>query len=80
MIVGPDYGSTERKTIPEDERDVAYDLKTIWDAEGVMRYSPLFYGYYGNEDKIGDVYRLPLAYLMVTLVSFAYSFIVVLKK
>ncbi|XP_076457549.1 transmembrane channel-like protein 1 [Babylonia areolata] len=79
-LVGQDYGATMRKTIPENEEHTAYDLKTIWNAAGVMRYSPLFYGYYGNEPTIGSGYRLPLAYLVTTLVSFAYSFIVVLKK
>ena len=33
MLVGPDYGTTDRKRIPEDELATAYDLKTIWDAE-----------------------------------------------
>ncbi|KAK7506207.1 hypothetical protein BaRGS_00002319 [Batillaria attramentaria] len=80
MLVGDSYGTTERKTIPEDEKYTAYDLKTIWDAEGVMRYSLLFYGYYGNAEFIGNGYRLPLAYLLTSLASFAYSFIVVLKK
>jgi hypothetical protein len=48
--------------------------------QGVMRYSPLFYGYYSNNDTIGQGYRLPLAYMVVNLLSFAYSFIVVLRK
>ncbi|KAL8619217.1 hypothetical protein ACOMHN_049999 [Nucella lapillus] len=80
MLVGPDYGTPPRKQIPDDELPTAYDLKTIWSAEGVLRYSPIFYGYYGNADIIGNGYRLPLAYLVTTLISFAYSFIVVLKK
>lgn len=48
--------------------------------QGIARYSPLFYGYYGNAEVIGQGYRLPLAYMVTTLLAFAYSFIAVLQK
>ncbi|TNN75623.1 Transmembrane channel-like protein 3 [Liparis tanakae] len=49
--------------------------------EGYLQYSVLFYGYYGRLRKIGSAgYRLPLAYFMVGMAVFAYSFIIVLRK
>lgn len=33
LLVGDKYGTTERKSIPEDEQSTAYDLMTILDAE-----------------------------------------------
>ncbi|XP_065590032.1 transmembrane channel-like protein 3 isoform X1 [Cyrtonyx montezumae] len=48
---------------------------------GYLQYSVLFYGYYGSERKIGKAgYRLPLAYFLVGMAVFAYSFIILLKK
>ncbi|OWK62133.1 Transmembrane channel-like protein 3 [Lonchura striata] len=49
--------------------------------EGYLQYSVLFYGYYGRDRKIGKAgYRLPLAYFLVGMAVFAYSFIILLKK
>ncbi|KAB0405101.1 hypothetical protein E2I00_016422 [Balaenoptera physalus] len=49
--------------------------------EGYLQYSVLFYGYYGSERRIGRAgYRLPLAYFLVGMAVFAYSFIILLKK
>ncbi|KAJ7311061.1 hypothetical protein JRQ81_006659 [Phrynocephalus forsythii] len=49
--------------------------------EGYLQYSVLFYGYYGQARKIGAAgYRLPLAYFLVGMAVFAYSFIILLKK
>ncbi|TSK53822.1 Transmembrane channel-like protein 3 [Bagarius yarrelli] len=49
--------------------------------EGYLQYSVLFYGYYGNVRKIGRAgYRLPLAYFLVGMAVFAYSFITLLRK
>ncbi|GFN91241.1 transmembrane channel-like protein [Plakobranchus ocellatus] len=79
LLVGSNSGSNTRKQVPESDREIQADLKTIWNAEGIVQYSPTFYGYYGNEDKIGQGYRLPLAYLVTGLAAFAFSFIVVLK-
>ncbi|KAI6077777.1 Transmembrane channel-like protein 3 isoform X1 [Aix galericulata] len=48
---------------------------------GYLQYSVLFYGYYGRDRKIGKAgYRLPLAYFLVGMAVFAYSFIILLKK
>lgn len=49
--------------------------------QGYLQYSVLFYGYYGRERRIGRAgYRLPLAYFLVGMAVFAYSFVILLKK
>lgn len=49
--------------------------------QGYLQYSVLFYGYYGRVRKIGRAgYRLPLAYFLVGMAVFAYSFIFLLRK
>lgn len=49
--------------------------------QGYLQYSVLFYGYYGRMRKIGSAgYRLPLAYFLVGMAVFAYSFIILLRK
>ncbi|POI32252.1 hypothetical protein CIB84_003997 [Bambusicola thoracicus] len=53
----------------------------LWSLQGYLQYSVLFYGYYGSDRKIGKAgYRLPLAYFLVGMAVFAYSFIILLKK
>lgn len=50
-------------------------------SQGYLQYSVLFYGYYGRVRKIGSAgYRLPLAYFLVGMAVFAYSFIILLRK
>ncbi|XP_052105777.1 transmembrane channel-like protein 2, partial [Mytilus californianus] len=80
ILFGRPSGSVGYKTIPEDEKETASDLKSIWDAEGIVKYSLLFYGYYGHDKQIGNSYRLPLAYMVIGLAGFAFSFIVVLRQ
>jgi len=49
-----------------------------------FRYSPLFYGYYLNDEWIGSSgfmkYPLPLAYFVATLIVFGCSFYAILRK
>lgn len=53
----------------------------VFHSQGYLQYSVLFYGYYGNVRKIGSAgYRLPLAYFLVGMAVFAYSFITLLRK
>ena len=54
---------------------------SVLSSQGYLQYSVLFYGYYGRERRIGrGGYRLPLAYFLVGMAVFAYSFIILLKK
>ncbi|XP_075287866.1 transmembrane channel-like protein 3 [Opisthocomus hoazin] len=81
ILAGAPFGSTVSKTIPKERIASAQDLDTIWSLGGYLQYSVLFYGYYGHERKIGKSgYRLPLAYFLVGMAVFAYSFIILLKK
>ncbi|NXV48100.1 TMC3 protein, partial [Uria aalge] len=83
LLAGAPFGSTVSKTIPKDHIKSAQDLDTIWlwSLQGYLQYSVLFYGYYGHDRKIGKAgYRLPLAYFLVGMAVFAYSFIILLKK
>uniref|UniRef100_A0A452FJA4 Transmembrane channel-like protein n=1 Tax=Capra hircus TaxID=9925 RepID=A0A452FJA4_CAPHI len=81
LIAGQPFGSTASKTIPKEHIASAQDLDTVWSLGGYLQYSVLFYGYYGRERQIGRAgYRLPLAYFLVGMAVFAYSFIILLKK
>ncbi|XP_040425686.1 transmembrane channel-like protein 3 isoform X2 [Cygnus olor] len=81
LLAGAPFGSTVSKTIPKERIASAQDLDTIWSLGGYLQYSVLFYGYYGRDRKIGKAgYRLPLAYFLVGMAVFAYSFIILLKK
>ncbi|XP_075711358.1 transmembrane channel-like protein 3 [Rhinoderma darwinii] len=81
ILAGAPFGSTVNKKIPDKEFSSAQDLNTIWSLGGYLQYSVLFYGYYGRERKIGRAgYRLPLAYFLVGMAVFAYSFIILLRK
>ncbi|KAG7481820.1 transmembrane channel 3 [Solea senegalensis] len=81
LLAGAPFGTTRSKTIPKDLLPSAQDLDTIWSLGGYLQYSVLFYGYYGRVRKIGSAgYRLPLAYFLVGMAVFAYSFIILLRK
>uniref|UniRef100_A0A1I7YCA8 TMC domain-containing protein n=1 Tax=Steinernema glaseri TaxID=37863 RepID=A0A1I7YCA8_9BILA len=71
-----------RKVIPPEERKHADELQVVWHFDGYLRYSPLFYGYYSNDDYVGTNvrYALPLAYFVITLLIFGYSFFAILRK
>lgn len=34
----------ERKVMLKSERDIAPNFLTVWDFEGFLKYSPIFYG------------------------------------
>ncbi|KAJ8398312.1 hypothetical protein AAFF_G00428820 [Aldrovandia affinis] len=86
LLAGAAFGTTRSKTIPKEHLNSAQDLDTIWSLgarlrSGYLQYSVLFYGYYGRVRKIGSAgYRLPLAYFLVGMAVFAYSFIILLRK
>ena len=48
-ILAADWNETgARKKMLPVEQYYAYNLKVMWDFEGILRYSPIFYGYYNN--------------------------------
>ncbi|KAG7189819.1 hypothetical protein KM043_017479 [Ampulex compressa] len=69
----------ERKIMLKEESVKSKHLLTLWEFEGVLKYSPFFYGWYTNQDS-GSGYRLPLAYFVTNLVVYIYSFVAILRK
>ncbi|NXK53460.1 TMC2 protein, partial [Chauna torquata] len=81
VLMGMPYGSMPRKTVPRAEQATAMDFSVLWDFEGYIKYSALFYGYYNNQRTIGWLkYRLPMAYFMVGIGVFGYSLMVVIRS
>ncbi|WKY15727.1 hypothetical protein Q1695_000874 [Nippostrongylus brasiliensis] len=69
-----------RKEIPTNDRVHADELAVVWHYDGYLRYSPLFYGYYSDDEFLWQKYPIPLAYFLVTIFIFAYSFFAILRK
>ncbi|VDK67464.1 unnamed protein product [Onchocerca ochengi] len=68
--------TASRKIIPPRE------LKHADELQGYLKYSPLFYGYYSNDEFVGGRirYAVPLAYFIITLFVFGYSCFAILRK
>ncbi|XP_058829863.1 transmembrane channel-like protein [Topomyia yanbarensis] len=70
-----------RKTMSRQEQEISSNFSTIWEFEGRLKYSALFYGYYSTfSGAIAWGYNLPLAYFLTGLVVYIYSFVATLKK
>ncbi|XP_043784830.1 transmembrane channel-like protein 3 isoform X2 [Apis laboriosa] len=67
------------KIMLEEEKIKSKNLLTLWEFEGILKYSPFFYGWYTNKDSQSG-YRLPLAYFVTNLVVYIYSFLAILRK
>ncbi|XP_061441552.1 transmembrane channel-like protein 2 [Rhineura floridana] len=82
ILMGAQYGSIPRKIVPRAEQRTAMDFSVLWDFEGYIKYSAVFYGYYNNQRTIGWLkYRLPMAYFMVGVVGvYGYSIMVVIRS
>ncbi|XP_059612724.1 transmembrane channel-like protein [Phlebotomus argentipes] len=70
----------DRKQMLPEEKATATNFLTIWDFEGFLKYSPLFYGYYSDVSGTLWGYKLPLAYFLTGLVVYIYSFVATLRK
>ncbi|XP_048515519.1 transmembrane channel-like protein isoform X2 [Athalia rosae] len=69
----------ERKTMLPEEKLKSKHLLILWEFEGILKYSPFFYGWYTNQDSRSG-YSLPLAYFLANLVVYVYSFVAILRK
>jgi len=68
--------------LPEEKAN-GTNLLTLWDFNGVLKYSPIFYGYYRNEASTKESrtgYRVPFAYFMTGLALYVYCFVAILRK
>ncbi|XP_022253644.1 transmembrane channel-like protein 3 [Limulus polyphemus] len=80
VLRGQDDPTGMRKEIETEEQDSALNLKAIWDFEGYLKYSPIFYGYYSNREMTEEGYRLPLAYFLTSLAVYVFSFVAILRR
>ncbi|XP_060519622.1 transmembrane channel-like protein [Cylas formicarius] len=94
IITADPQAVKDRKFVLGEERFNSTNFLTLWDFEGVFKYSPLFYGWYTNRDyndsailnevdhrkHMSHGYRLPFAYFVTGLVVYAYSFFATLRK
>lgn len=55
-------------------------LDMLLNLEGVIKYSPIFYGYYSNKEEVKIKYKIPTAYFMIGIGVYIYSFIAILRK
>ena len=62
------------------EEKTSTNLKVLWDFEGILRYSPLFYGWYGNQARSKTGYETPQAYFLIMMLVYIFSFVVILRK
>lgn len=47
---------------------------------GIMRYSPLFYGWYSTKTKRERGYEVPLAFFLAMMTVYILSFLIILRK
>jgi hypothetical protein len=80
MLTANPKHAGERKEMLPAEKFKATNLITLWNFEGFLKYSPIFYGYYTNKDDTRSGYRLPFAYFMTGLAVYIYSFVATLKR
>ena len=71
---------TGRKEMTSLERKTSANLKVLWDFEGYFRYSPMFYGFYNNVAATKAGYQIPLAYFIVGMAVYVFSFVMILVK
>lgn len=79
ILIAVPKDAGERKIMLPDEQMKSKELLTLWEFEGVLKYSPFFYGWYTNK-KSNKIYQLPMAYFITNLVVYTYSFVVILRK
>ncbi|XP_017769171.1 PREDICTED: transmembrane channel-like protein 3 [Nicrophorus vespilloides] len=68
---------TQRKLILPEDKYNSTNFLTLWDFEGVFKYSPMFYGWYSDKDP-ND--KTPLTYFLTGLAVYIYSFVATLRK
>ncbi|XP_063632944.1 transmembrane channel-like protein [Cydia splendana] len=84
FVIVPEYLTAnknedgERKRITDEEKKNATNLLTLWEFEGFLRVSPIFYGYYSSIER--SQYRMPLAYFLTGVVVYIYAFVAILRK
>lgn len=66
---------------PPEEPDFNPTLGEIWEFEGFLKSSPIFYGYYSNvEISRSGFWRNPLAYLLSVMLTYLFCFFCISRK
>ena len=78
VLRGHDDPTGMRKEVKNQES--ALTLQSIWDFEGYLKFSPIFYGYYSSDETTDMGYRLPLAYFLTSMILYLFSFFCILRK
>ena len=80
-VLGASWSGTgARKRMLPVEEHYATNLKVMWDFEGIMRYSPIFYGFYSDAPQTSAGYPVPLAYFCAGMAVYVFSFAIILRK
>ncbi|XP_014768214.2 transmembrane channel-like protein 3 [Octopus bimaculoides] len=79
FIILPQVIAGEKQAIPANEVAKAGDLDTLIAAEGIVKYSVLFYGFY-QDTATRSGYEIPVAYLLTGLATYLLSIIIVLHN
>ncbi|KAF2363460.1 TMC protein [Trinorchestia longiramus] len=80
FLAVPRSNTGERKSLLAEEMEKGYDFQVLWNFEGMLRYSPFFYGYYSRLHSTPAGYRVPEAYFLTFVMIFAFSFIMIIRK
>ncbi|XP_060809817.1 transmembrane channel-like protein [Amyelois transitella] len=82
FVIVPEYLTADPKQDGQrkiiEDKENATNLLTLWEFEGILKYSPIFYGYYSNIER--PQYAMPLAYFLTGLAVYIYSFVAILGK
>ena len=74
-VLGADReGTGARKKMLPVEEYYGYNLKVMWDFEGILRYSPIFYGYYSSKESTKAGYQTPLAYFCAGMAVYIFRY------
>lgn len=68
-------GTGARKVMLPVEEIYAWNLKVMWDFEGILRYSPIFYGYFSSKPFTKAGYQIPLAYFCAGMSVYVFRYV-----
>lgn len=80
LIEGVEDLTGMRKGLQNATEPVDPQLSEIWEFEGFLKLSPIFYGYYSNQEKTRVGYRNPLAYLCASVAIYMFCFFCISRK
>ncbi|CAG9838897.1 unnamed protein product [Diabrotica balteata] len=78
LLIADPLKAKDRKIVLEEEKYNATDFMTLWKFDGILKYTPLFYGWYSDSSSGG--YKMPIAYFVTGLAVYGYSFFATLRK